>query len=81
MTRTVLLPFSWLSQLSNNCDVFIVGITRKKDDVSQSLTMATRLGIEQEIPIPNTEQRSAVRNCQDRILVLFMSKCIQICED
>ena len=40
--------------------MFVIGATRKKDEVSQALLTATRIGIEQEISIPNSHQRCQV---------------------
>jgi SpoVK/Ycf46/Vps4 family AAA+-type ATPase len=49
-----------IRQLSEDCQVFIIGATRRKDEVSAALLSATRFGVEQEISIPNSQQRSQV---------------------
>jgi len=47
-------------QLTEDCRVFVVAVTRKRDDVNMALTISSRIGIELEMSVPNAAQRSAV---------------------
>jgi len=47
-------------QLTEDCRVFVVAVTRKRDDVNTALTISTRISIELEMTVPNAAQRYAV---------------------
>jgi len=47
-------------QLSADCRVFVVAVTRKRDDVNPALTISTRISIELEMTVPNAAQRRDV---------------------
>jgi len=47
-------------QLTEDCRVFVVAVTRKRDDVNTALTISTRISIEVEMTVPNAAQRYAV---------------------
>lgn len=59
-------------QMSEDCQVFVIATTRKKDDLNPTLTTATRLGIEQEISIPNSIQRAKVNATLIFVCKLYM---------
>jgi len=40
--------------------VFVVAVTRKRDDVNPALTVSTRISIELEMTVPNAAQRRDV---------------------
>jgi len=40
--------------------VFVVAVTRKRDDVNSVLTVSTRISLELEMSVPNAAQRCTV---------------------
>jgi len=57
-------------QLAEDCRVFVIAVTRKRDDVNSALTVSTRISLELEMSVPNPVQRCAVGVCilMDRLI-------------
>jgi len=58
-------------QLMEDCRVFVVAVTRNRDDVNSALTISTRISIELEMTVPNAAQRYAVSVLLFAALLLF----------
>jgi len=73
----ILLPW----QLAEDCHVFVVAVTRRRDDVNSSLTVSTRISIELEMSVPNAaHRRSVCLPLLSTISQLSMSTC-HVCLD
>jgi len=49
--------------------VFVVAITRRRNNVNVSLTVSTRISIELEMSVPNAAQRCDVGILQSDVIV------------